>query len=167
MKFAADGPGPRAVVSMVHYPVVAGVKGARVSTPLTIMIHEHTAYHVAVDVHGDRITTSIEGEEVDSFVDSTLARGGVGFFADAGEQARLYWIKVSKNEDWLGRVCAFLSGGSSDTAQLWPPAGTLPSPGSGAPVPANQFALAAGFGLMRRNAFSRISDHRRFLSWRS
>jgi hypothetical protein len=167
MKFAADGPGPRAIVSMVHYPVVAGVKGARVSTPLNIMIHEHTAYHVAVDVHGDRITTSIEGEEVDSFVDSTLARGGVGFFADAGEQARLYWIKVSKNEDWLGRVCAFLSGGSSDTAQLWLPAGTLPSPGSGAPMPANQFALAAGFGLMRRNAFSRISDHRRFMSWRS
>jgi len=78
--------GARAIVSMVHYPVVAGVKGARVSTPLNIMIHEHTAYHVAVDVHGDRITTSIEGEEVDSFVDSTLARGGVGFFADAANR---------------------------------------------------------------------------------
>jgi hypothetical protein len=166
MKFAADGPGPRAVVSMVHYPVVAGVKGQRVSTPLNIMIHEHTPYHVAVDVHGDRITTSIEGEEVDSFVDGTLARGGVGFFADAGEQARLYWIKVSKNEDWMGRVCAFLSGSGSDTAQLFPPAGT-PSPDSGTPMPANQFALVAGFGLMRRNAFSRISDHRRFSSWRS
>ena len=163
MKFAADGPGPRTVVSMIHYPVVAGVKGPRVVTPLNVMIHDHTAYHVAVDVHGDRITTSIEGEEVDSFVDSTLARGGVGFFADAGEQARLYWIKVSKNEDLLGRVCAFLSGGSSDTAQLQPPAGTVPNPDSGAPMPANQLALAAGFGLMRRNAFSRISDHRR--SW--
>jgi len=167
MKFAADGPGPRPVVSMIHYPVVAGVKGQRVVTPLNIMIHDHTAYHVAVVVHGDRITTSIEGEEVDSFVDGTLARGGVGFFADAGEQARLYWIKVSKNEDLLGRVCAFLSGGSSDTAQLELPAGTPPSPGSGTPIDANQFALAAGFGLMRRNAFSRISDHRRFLLWRS
>jgi hypothetical protein len=167
MKFAADGPGPHAIVSMVHYPVVAGVKGARVATPLNMVIHEHTAYHVAVNVHGDRITTSIEGEEVDSFVDSTLARGGVGFFADAGEQARLYWIKVSKNEDWLGRVCAFLSGGSSETAQLWSPAGTPSSPDPGAPMPTNQLALAAGFGLMRRNAFSRISDHRRFSSWRS
>jgi hypothetical protein len=167
MKFAAEGPGPRPVVSMIHYPVVAGVKGPRVVTPLNVMIHDHTAYHVAVDVHGDRITTSIEGEEVDSFVDSTLARGGVGFFADAGEQARLYWIKVSKNEDLLGRVCAFLSGGSSDTAQLLPPAGTVPNPDSGAPMPANQLALAAGFGLMRRNAFSRISDHRRFWLCRS
>ncbi|HEY1217830.1 MAG: hypothetical protein ABSE42_20680 [Bryobacteraceae bacterium] len=167
MKFAADGPGPRAVVSMIHYPVVAGVKGTRVTTPLNIMIHEHTAYHVAVDVHGDRITTSIEGEEVDSFVDGTLARGGVGFFADAGEQARVYWIKVSKNEDWLGRVCAFLSGGNSDTAQLWAPSGMPPSHDSSTPLPAHQLALVAGIGLMRRNAFIRISDHRRFSVWRS
>ncbi len=167
MKFASDGPGPRAVVSMIHYPVVAGKKGLRVSTPLNIMIHDHTSYHVAVDVRGDRITTSIEGEEVDSFVDGTLARGGVGFFADTGEQARLYWIKVSKNEDWLGRVCAFLSGGNSDTAQLWPPAGTSPSRDSGAPMPANQLVLAAGFGFIRRDAFGRISDLRRFSLWRS
>jgi len=167
MKFAADAPGPRAVVSMVHYPVVAGVKGQRVVTPLNIMIHEHTAYHVVVDVHGDRVTTSIEGEEVDSFVNGALARGGVGFFADAGDQARLYWIKVSKNEDWLGRVCALLSGGSSETAQWWPPAGTPPNPDSGAPMPGNQLALVAGFGLMRRHAYCRNADHRRCLSWRS
>jgi len=131
------------------------------------MIHEHTPYHVEVDVQGDRVTTSIEGEEVDSFVDGTLARGGVGFFADAGEQARLYWIKVSRNEDWLGRVCAFLSGGNSSTAQLWLPAGNSPRPDSGDPMPSNHLVLAAGFGLLRRNALGRISYHRRFSSWRS
>jgi hypothetical protein len=167
MKFASDGPGPRAVVSMIHYPVVAGRKGPRVVTPLNVMIHEHTPYHVEVDVQGDRVTTSIEGEEVDSFVDGTLARGGVGFFADAGEQARLYWIKVSRNEDWLGRVCAFLSGGNSSTAQLWLPAGNSPRPDSGDPMPSNHLVLAAGFGLLRRNALGRISYHRRFSSWRS
>jgi hypothetical protein len=167
MKFAADGPGPRAVVSMVHYPVVAGQKGPRVVTPLSIMIHEHTPYHVEVDVQGDRVTTSIEGEQVDSFTDATLARGGVGFFTEAGEQARLYWVKVSRNEDWLGRVCAFLSGGGSSTAQLLPPAGTMPRPDSGSPDSTNHFVLAAGFGFMRRNVFRRISDHRRFSLWRS
>jgi hypothetical protein len=167
MKFAADGPGPRAVVSMIHYPVVAGQKGQRVVTPLSIMIHEHTPYHVEVDVTGDRVTTSIEGEQVDSFVDSTLARGGVGFFSDAGEQARLYWIKVSRNEDWLGRVCAFLSGGNATRAQLLPPAGTLPRPDSGDPVSTNHLVLAAGFGFLRRSPFGRISDHRRFSPWRS
>jgi hypothetical protein len=167
MKFAADGPGPRAVVSMIHYSVVGGQKGPSVVTPVTAMIHEHTPYHVEVDVQGDRITTSIEGEQVDSFVDDTLARGGVGFFADAGEQARLYWIKVSRNEDWLGRVCAFLSGGGSSTAQLWPPDGTMPRPDSRDPIPNKQLVLAAGFGFIRRNPFGRISDHRRHAPWRS
>ena len=167
MKFSADSPGPRAVVSMVHYAVVAGQKGPRVVTPVTAMIHEHTPYHVEVDVQGDRITTSIEGEQVDSFVDDKLARGGVGFFADAGEQARLYWIKVSRNEDWLGRVCAFLSGGGSSTAQLLPPDGAQPRPDSGDPMPNKQLVLAAGFGFIRRNPFGRISDHRRHTPWRS
>jgi hypothetical protein len=137
-----------------------------VATALNVLIHEHTPYHVAVDVRGDQITTSIEGQEIDSFVDRALVRGGVGFFADAGEQARLYWFKVSMNEDWLGRVCAFLSGGDSASAQLSPPADSLPRPGSGAPGPSSQLALAAGFGLTRRNAFSRLSDYRRFSSWR-
>ncbi len=167
MKFAADGPGPRAFMTMVHYPVVDGKKGPRVVTALNITMHDHTPYHVAVDVRGDRITTTVEGQQIDSFVDATLARGGVGFFADAGERAHLYWIKVSKNEDWLGRVCAFLSGGEPASAQLVLPAGTVPRPDSGAPIPTNQLALAAGFGFIRRNPFNRISDHGRFLSWRS
>ncbi len=166
MKFAAVGPPSRSVMTMIHYPVVGGKKGPRVATALNVLIHEHTPYHVAVDVRGDQITTSIEGQEIDSFVDRALVRGGVGFFADAGEQARLYWFKVSMNEDWLGRVCAFLSGGDSASAQLSPPADSLPRPGSGAPGPSSQLALAAGFGLTRRNAFSRLSDYRRFSSWR-
>ncbi len=167
MKFATEGKGPHASMTIVHYPVVAGKKGRRVVTPLNIMADDHTPYRVAVDVRGDRITTSVEGQEIDSFEDATLSRGGIGFFAEAGERARLYWIKVSKNEDWLGRVCALLSGGNSSSAQLWPPDGTLPRPGSGTPGPANQLALAAGFGFLRRNIFSRISDHGRFPSWRS
>jgi hypothetical protein len=49
-------------------------------------------------------------------------RGGVGFFADAGERARLYWMKVSKNQDWLGVVCSFLAGsGAAQTAEIWNP----------------------------------------------
>jgi hypothetical protein len=167
MKFSAVGPARHAVMTMIHYPVVAGKKGPRTATPLNFALLEHTPYHVAVDVRGDQVTTSIEGRQIDTFVDRTLARGGVGFFAEAGEQARLYWIKVSKNEDWLGRVCAFLSGGDSAIAQLAPPAGSLPSPDSGAPGPSGQLALAAGFGLTRRNAFSRLSDYRRFSSCRS
>ena len=55
-------------------------------------------------------TASIEGEPVESWTDDTLAQGGVGFFSEAGEKARLYWMKLSRNQDWVGRFCAFLSG---------------------------------------------------------
>jgi hypothetical protein len=68
-------------------------------------------------------------------MDEALPRkGGVGLFADAGERARVYWMKVAKNEDFLGRVCAYLSGSadSADTsADLLP--GSPSAPGSGVP----------------------------------
>ena len=121
MKFKVIEPGLRPVLAVVHYPVVGGKQGERVETPLSVMIHNRTPYHVAVDVKGNRVTTSIEGEEVDSWTDDSLKAGGVGFFSDAGESAHLYWMKITKNQDWLGRVCAYLSGnaGSTITGDLW------------------------------------------------
>jgi hypothetical protein len=121
MKFKIIEPGLRPVLAAVHYPVVGGKQGERVETPLSVMIHNSTPYHVAVDVKGNRVTTSIEGEEVDSWTDDSLKVGGVGFFSDAGESAHLYWMKITKNQDWLGRVCAYFSGnaGSTETGDLW------------------------------------------------
>jgi len=120
MKMSVIEPGLRPVVAMVHYAVVGGKKGRRVETPLSIMMHNNEPYHVAVDVKGSRVVTSIEGQEVDSWTDDALKVGGVGFFSEVGESARLYWMRVSKNQDWLGRVCAYLSSGSgNDTADLW------------------------------------------------
>ena len=119
MKFTVVEPGLRPMIAVVHYPVVDGKKGRRVETPLNVMVHNHEPYHVAVDVKGNRIVTSIEGQEVDSWTDDRLKAGGVGFFSEAGESARLYWIRVAKNQDWLGQVCAYLSGGSdTNVAEL-------------------------------------------------
>jgi len=120
MKMTVIEPGLRPVIAVMHYPVVAGKKGQRVETPLSIMMHNNEPYHVAVDVKGNRVVTSIEGQEVDSWTDDTLKVGGIGFFSEVGESARLYWMRVSKNQDWLGRVCAYLSNGSgTDSAELW------------------------------------------------
>ena len=49
-------------------------------------------------------------------VDDRLRAGGVGFFSEAGEHARLYWVKVSNNTDWLGRLCGMLSGGTQQNS---------------------------------------------------
>jgi hypothetical protein len=120
MKVSVVEPGLRPVVAMVRYAVVGGKKGQRVQTPLSIMMHNNEPYHVSVDVKGNRVVTSIEGQEVDSWTDDALKAGGIGFFSEVGESARLYWMRVSKNQDWLGRVCAYLSSGSgTNTADLW------------------------------------------------
>jgi hypothetical protein len=148
MKFTVVEPGLRPVIAVVHYPVVKGRKGRRIETPLAVMVHNHEPYHVEVDVKGNRVVTSIEGQEVDSWTDDALKVGGVGFFSETGESARLYWIRVTKNQDWLGRVCAYLSGGpdsGTDTAALWPgemPAAPAPVPPPALP-PAADVTLAA------------------------
>lgn len=155
MKFKVVEAGLRPMISVVHYPVVNGKPGHRVETPLTVMVHNNRPFQVAVNVKGSRFSASIEGEEVDSWSDDALPTGGVGFFAEAGENVRLYWMKVTRHNDWLGRVCGALAGsdnGTETTSELWgsgfgdSPSGGLPRPAS-PDGPANVTLAAAGLGL--------------------
>ena len=114
MKFQVIQSGLRPIIGLVHYPVVNGVPGKRKETPLNVMVHNNTSYHVNVAVNGTHIVTSIEGQEVDHWIQDDAKTGGVGLFSEAGERSRVYWVKVAKNEDFLGRVCAYLSGGSDE-----------------------------------------------------
>jgi hypothetical protein len=160
MKMTVIEPGLRPVVAMVHYAMVEGKKTQPMETPLSIMMHNNEPYHVAVDVKGNRVVTSIEGQEVDSWTDDSLKAGGVGFFSEVGESARLYWMRVSRNQDWLGRVCAYLSSGSgSNTADLWReemPHGP-PQPSEPAPPPAAEVAWVTA---EETGEFSEISPQR-------
>ena len=150
MKFTVVDPGLRPVIAMVHYPVVGGKKGHRVEVPLSVMVHNDTPYHVAVEVNGNRVITSIEGQEVDRWTDDTLESGGVGFFSEPGERARLYWMKLAANDDLLGRICAYLSGGTEEgsaTTAQWrrlESAANMPQPRpGGAPPGRSEYAVLA------------------------
>jgi hypothetical protein len=138
MKFKVLAGGLRPVLAMVYYPVVKGKPGHKVEVPLSVMIHANTPYHVAVKISGNRLTASVEGQEVESWTDEVEPSGAVGFFTEPGERARLYWMKVYKNDDWLGRVCGFLAGNSVEeplqTAWLNRPAAPLPLPGNRVPL---------------------------------
>ena len=149
MKMKVVEPGMRPVVAIEHYPVVDGRKGHHTQTPLPgLMLHNNTPYHVEVAVRGNRVTTSVEGQEVDSWTDDLLPKGGVGFFAENGERSRLYWMKVAKNEDFLGRICAYIAGGgSAATAELRPGSGSPSQPGSGWPAERADIALVSIFAL--------------------
>jgi len=167
MKLTVMEAGMRPFVALVHYNVVGGKSGHRTQTPLNVMVHNHTPMQFAVDVRGNRVVTSIDGEEVDSFIDNTLVAGGVGFFSEAGERARLYWMRVSRNDDWLGHVCAMLAegAGAASTAGLRGPELPGGAPAPGLPTGGDGMTLAAVWaGLPYRGATRKT----RFLkTWRS
>jgi hypothetical protein len=164
MKFQVIQGGYRPVIAMVHYPVVDGRKGRRSEMPLNVMVHHNEPFHVSVDVSGNRFTASIEGQKIDSWTDDAPAAGAAGFFSEAGERARLYWMKVTKNDDWLGSLCGYLAGGSREVAEVWGPGipDEAPRPGNPARQPDVIFAEAVN-GLEQYGGpkAARISKHRR------
>jgi hypothetical protein len=108
----------------------------------------------------------VEGQWVDSWTDDLAASGGVGFFAEAGERARLYWMKVSRNQDLLGTICSFLSGGSTEeTAELWGPGipANLPQPAPWRPV--EVLALAERTTSYTGGGRARVQYQRRIEKW--
>jgi len=175
MKVTLVEPGRRPLVAMAHYAVVAGKKVGYTETPLNIMVHNSRPMQVLVDVKGNRFTASVDGQEVGSWTDDAPSTGGVGFFAEAGEKARVYWMRVSRNEDFLGRVCAYVSGSPSmRTAGLRPqePYGRPRRDGPDAPVePAEALGMAAIVTLRRsrvRSLASHAAPHfaeRRMQTW--
>lgn len=101
------GPLPKAVVQ--RYPVIGGRPGAVTTLPLPIPVRTDTLYKVRMEVKGDRFITYVQDQVVDSFTDSRLAAGGVGFFSPPGDRALLRWVSVTHQYDYLGRICALLA----------------------------------------------------------
>jgi hypothetical protein len=159
MKFKVIEPGLRPIIAMVHYQVVGGKRGRVEETPLSVMVHNNQPYHVSVDVRGNHFVAAIEGEPVESWTDDAPKKGGVGFFSDTGERARLYWMKIARNQDWVGRFCAYLSGDSASgqqVAEVWGPEPTRDGPAPQVPR-SDDVALAAagawaGFAKSPRRA---------------
>lgn len=119
--------GLRPVLSMVHYPVIDGIRGHAVEMPLSVMVPNDAPYHVSVEVKGSHYTASFEGEEIDSWSDDTLLAGGVGFFSEPGARARIYWMNVSRNDDWFGWLCGQIAAtaGGGDIAPVSQPGHTV------------------------------------------
>lgn len=109
VKLAVVKPGPLPVVRLVRYAVVNGKEERHVEKALPFQVRPDTLYRMAVDVRGSDFTVVAQGQVVDFWSDSRLARGGVGFFCARGEKARVRWVEVSHQYDALGRLCAYLA----------------------------------------------------------
>jgi hypothetical protein len=152
MKFKVVEPGLRPIIAMVHFTVLGGKQGREVEIPLSVMVHNNEPYHVAVDVKGKHVVTSIEGQEIDSFTDDALASGGVGFFEDAGAKARLYWMRVTANNDMLGKLCAYMAAalGPAPRAAAFLEPGEVPTGAPGPRKPPAEIALVPALGVWKK-----------------
>jgi hypothetical protein len=66
-------------------------------------------YRIEEDVAGNNFTTSVEGEVIDSWADDRLRAGAVGFFGGPEDRPNVYWIKVTNNDDFWGKICGILA----------------------------------------------------------
>jgi hypothetical protein len=109
VKFVIVKPGPLPIVHILRYAVINGRQGPRVEKPLPLTARADMFYRVAVDVRGGDFTLTVQDQVVDFWSDNRLRQGGVGFFCDRGERARLRWVEVTYQYDTLGKLCAFLA----------------------------------------------------------
>jgi hypothetical protein len=109
MKFVVVKPGPLPLVRIVRYAVINGKEGPHVEKPLPMTVRTDMLYRIQVNTRGGDFTIMAQGQVVDFWSDNRLQHGGVGFFCNRGERARLRWVEVSHQYDALGRLCAYLA----------------------------------------------------------
>jgi hypothetical protein len=109
MRIVMTRSGPLPAASLVRYAVVNGRTGSQTVLPLPMAFRDGAMQQVDVTVAGDTITTRVMGQIVDSFTESELGSGGVGFYSPKGDRALLRWISVTHQYDYIGRLCALLA----------------------------------------------------------
>jgi hypothetical protein len=92
---------------IVRYAVLNGAAQERTRLPLPVSIRPDTLYNVQVSIRGEQFVTKVNGQVVDVWTDNRLKRGGIGFFADAGERSTIHWADVREERDGIfGRLFA-------------------------------------------------------------
>jgi hypothetical protein len=94
---------------IVRYPVIDGHEGKHVVKPLPLTIRPDSMFRGRILANGDEFTLIIQDEVVDLWSDARLRRGGVGFFCQRGDDARLRWVEITHHDDTLGRLCALIA----------------------------------------------------------
>lgn len=103
----SNGPLPSAFVE--RFAVINGKEDRREKLVLPVPVRPDTLYRVRMELRGSAFTLLVQGRLVDHWSDERIKSGGIGFFSGKGEQARLRWVEVTHQYDFLGRLCAFLA----------------------------------------------------------
>jgi len=102
-------PGPLPVIGLTRYAVINGKSTDRHDVNLRLDARADTVYRVRMDVQGSNFLVEVQGQIADSWTETRLPRGGVGFFTASGEASRLRWMQITHQYDMLGRLCAYLA----------------------------------------------------------
>jgi hypothetical protein len=98
--------GPLPNAGLIRYAMVNGKETDRTQVPLPLTLERGVDYRIRVIAQGDRFLTYLNGKVIGSMTDNRLARGGVGFFDDAGDPQKVAWVSVSERDSFLGRLLA-------------------------------------------------------------
>ncbi|MBY0503651.1 MAG: hypothetical protein K2X03_07070 [Bryobacteraceae bacterium] len=91
------------VLEIVRYSMLDGKESARTRLPIPMTVQSINAslYNVQMKVRGGQFTTLLNGQVIDTWTDPRLKKGGVGFFAEAGEVAAIHWVNVEEERAGL------------------------------------------------------------------
>ena len=81
-----------------RWAMVGGDSMARVQLPLPISLMPGKDYQVQVRVLGNRFTTYVDDQLIDTWTDSKLPKGGIGFFSDPGERAAVRRVAINQQD---------------------------------------------------------------------
>jgi len=89
-----------------RFIMLSGREMERVRLPIPVPVRAEQLYRVRMRIKGDQFVTSVDGQVVDTWRDRRLRRGGIGFFAERGEQASVRWVSLSEPDGFFSRLFA-------------------------------------------------------------
>jgi hypothetical protein len=69
---------------------------------------------VLIQIEEDHFTATVNGVLADAWSDARFRTGGIGFFADKSEAARVRAVHVIDKDDFLGSLCYQVSRWTAD-----------------------------------------------------
>jgi hypothetical protein len=84
-----------ATAQLARFAVLAGEREEESRAPLPITVAQNASCRVKMSVQGSEFKLYINDKPAFAWEDSRLPEGGVGFFSEADDRARLYWVKVT------------------------------------------------------------------------
>jgi hypothetical protein len=109
VKLVITKPGAIPTIGLTRYAVINGKAQDRHDVNIPLSAREDTLYNIRMDVRGSNFNVEVQGQMADSWTETRLPRGGVGFFTARGEASRVRWVQITHQYDMLGRLCAYLA----------------------------------------------------------